>query len=80
MLEGMMKSKHEQSGTPNDGLCAVQDGLASVADASRFLSVSRSKLYALMDAGELRYASIGRCRRIPWGVLRAFAARCLVGA
>lgn len=31
----------------------VADGLLSVVDAARFLSVSRSKLYEMMDAGEL---------------------------
>ena len=46
--------------------------LHRVADAAQFLALSRSKLYAMMDAGELPYVKIGRSRRIstrrswPW--------------
>jgi excisionase family DNA binding protein len=56
------------------------DGLASIREAEEFLSVGRSTLYKLMDSGELRFAKVGKCRRIPWRALREYAERCLVGA
>jgi excisionase family DNA binding protein len=46
-----------------------RDGLAKIGDACRFLSVSRSTLYSLMDKGVLPYAKIGGSRRIPWRAL-----------
>jgi excisionase family DNA binding protein len=57
----------------------VADGLASVAEAGRFLSVGRSFLYELMDRGALPYSKLGRSRRIPWKALREYAANALVG-
>jgi excisionase family DNA binding protein len=56
------------------------EGFARIPEACDFLALSRASIYSLMDAGELQYAKIGRCRRIPWRVLRAFAERCLIGA
>jgi excisionase family DNA binding protein len=55
------------------------DGLADVREAAEFLSMSRSSLYKLMDTGELRFAKIGKARRIPWRSLRDFAERSLIG-
>lgn len=55
----------------------VAEGLATVKQAEQFLSVSRAKVYSLMDAGELRYAKLGKSRRIPWQALREYAANCL---
>ena len=61
------------------GLVVVAEGLARVPEAEKFLGISRAKLYALMDAGDLAYAKVGRSRRIPWVALREYAAKCLVG-
>lgn len=58
-----MNSTH---GTTQD---LLSDGLVTVAEASRFLSVSRTMLYGLMDAGRLAYVKIGRARRIPRAAL-----------
>lgn len=55
------------------------DGLLRVADAARFLSVSRSTLYELMDRGELRYVKLGRARRIPRQALSELVEKNLVG-
>ena len=55
-------------------------GLATVRDAQEFLSVSRTKIYALMDAGELPFCKVGRCRRIPRRALHQYAEKVLVGA
>jgi excisionase family DNA binding protein len=60
-----------------DSLSIVADGLASVAEGMKFLSVSRSKLHELMNASEIQYAKVGRSRRIPWRALREYAARCM---
>lgn len=43
----------------------VADGLMTVLEASRFLSVSRATLYVMMDEGKLFHVKLGRSRRIP---------------
>ena len=57
----------------------ISDGLATVGEASRFLSIGRSKLYCLMDAGELPHCKFGRARRIPWASIHQLAADSLRG-
>jgi excisionase family DNA binding protein len=56
----------------------VADGFASTAEACKFLSVSRAKLYAMMESRQLTYAKFGKSRRIPWHALHDLAARSLV--
>lgn len=51
----------------------VADGFATIPEAAGFLKISRSAVYGLMYAGQLRYARFGRSRRIPWSALVAFA-------
>jgi excisionase family DNA binding protein len=60
--------------------CLVNDGLATVPEAAEFLSVSKGTIYNLMERGELKYAKIGRNRRIPWAALKALAAASMVDA
>ena len=62
-----------------EGLAMVGEGLMTVAEAAEFLRVSRSKLYQIMDAGELAYAKIGRGRRVPRRAVVELAARNLQG-
>lgn len=38
--------------------------LLPVATVAKYLAVSRSKVYGLMDAGELPYVKLGKCRRV----------------
>ncbi len=57
----------------------VADGLVRVAEAQEFSGLSRSKLYELMEAGDLAYVKIGRARRIPRRALIELAARNLTG-
>jgi len=38
--------------------------LTTVADVANFLAISRSKIYKLMDEGELPYVKLGKCRRV----------------
>jgi excisionase family DNA binding protein len=55
----------------------VVEGFCNVAEAGTFLSISRAKVYLLMDAGDLAYAKFGRSRRIPRRALHVYAAGCL---
>jgi excisionase family DNA binding protein len=55
-------------------------GLASVKDAERYLGLSRATIYQLMEKGELRYAKIGRSRRIPWSALEQLVEKSMVAA
>lgn len=55
------------------------DGLLTVPEASKFLGLSKSKLYEMMDAGELRYAKFGKSRRIPKRALIDLAQANLLG-
>ena len=64
---------------PSDTIRLVADGLLTVNQASTFLSISRSTLYALMDGGELPFVKIRRSRRIPRQALVELAARGLRG-
>ena len=57
-----------------------RDGLARIPEACQFLGVSRATAYSLMGKGELPYAKIGKCRRVPWAALEKLVARNLVGA
>lgn len=52
----------------------LDDGLERVADAARFLGVSRSLVYKLLNAGVLPSAKIGNSRRIPIRAVRELAA------
>ena len=57
----------------------VSDGLVTIREAAQFLRVSRSKLYDLMDNGELKFVKLGRSRRIPRRALIDLAASGLQG-
>lgn len=47
--------------------------LVRVMEAANFLSLSRSKVYQLMEEGRIRSVKIGRSRRIPFASLEGFA-------
>lgn len=53
----------------------IPAGLARVAEASAYLSISRPKLYLIMDAGELSYVKLGKSRRILWAELLKLVAQ-----
>jgi excisionase family DNA binding protein len=64
-----------------DGASKILDGgMLTVAEASAFLRLSRSKLHELMGAGELAFCKFGRARRIPKRAVEEYAARSLIGA
>jgi excisionase family DNA binding protein len=65
---------------PAKDACAelIADGFARVPEAAEFLGVSRAKIYAMMEAGELAYAKFGRSRRVPRRALKELAAAAVV--
>jgi excisionase family DNA binding protein len=56
--------------TPDESL-----ELLKVDQATQALKVSRAKFYQLMEAREIEYVQVGRCRRIPRSALQAFIER-----
>jgi excisionase family DNA binding protein len=49
--------------------------LQTVSAVAQFLCLSRSKVYAMMDAGELPYVKLGKSRRVRWSdVIRLIEA------
>ena len=46
-------------------------------EASRVLSISRTTLYELMAAGEIRWVKIGKSRRVPYSELQRYVAELL---
>ena len=56
----------------------VNEGLERVSEVARFLGLSRSQVYKLMDEGELPYVKIGKSRRIPRQAMVSLAANNLV--
>jgi excisionase family DNA binding protein len=57
---------------PNTDL--VLDGLDRVGDVARFLKLSQSTIYDLMDRGLLPSIKIGKSRRVPHRAVIEFAA------
>lgn len=41
-------------------------GLQPVRAVAEFLAISRSKVYQLMENGELPYVKLGKSRRVRW--------------
>jgi excisionase family DNA binding protein len=56
----------------------VTEGLQRISDTARFLGVSRSLVYRLINSGVLPTVRIGRSRRIPIRAVRELAATNLV--
>jgi excisionase family DNA binding protein len=59
-------------------MAIVAAGLDRVDEVARFLGLSRSYIYELMERGELVYVKVGRSRRIPHHAVLQLAARHLV--
>lgn len=51
--------------------------LLTVEAAAERLSISRTRMYALIKSGEVTSVRVGRLRRIPVSALEAFTARLL---
>lgn len=65
--------------TPTTKEQLVNSGFVTALEASKFLGVSRSHIYALMERGELPYSRFGNSRRIPRQAMIEFATKSLVG-
>jgi excisionase family DNA binding protein len=57
----------------------VADGLWTIPEAADFLRISRSRLYDLMNSGELAFVKLGRSRRLPRRAVVDLATRGLCG-
>lgn len=53
----------------------AQRELLKVEEAARRLSISRTVLYQLMDAGDIDYVKVGRSRRVVKASLGAYIER-----
>jgi excisionase family DNA binding protein len=53
--------------------------LATVAEVADYLALSRSKVYQLMESGELPYIKLGKCRRVFWKDVQALLTDNRVG-
>jgi excisionase family DNA binding protein len=59
----------------------VAESLARVPEVARCLSLSRSKVYQMMDSGELKYVKLGKSRRLRWSdVMALIEANTVSGA
>ncbi len=56
----------------------VNDGMLTVDAAAKFLSLSRTTIYDMMESGDLPYVKFGRSRRVPRRALIEAAAGALV--
>jgi excisionase family DNA binding protein len=70
-------SPSEPTPAPATADLLASDGFATVLEVARFLAVSRSQVYALLAAGKLVSATIGRSRRVPWRAVKQFAAEAI---
>src|SRR4051812_31698238 len=66
-----------QNQTANDEAARPRQ-LLTVGQAAAMLALGRSKLYALMDAGELAYVKMGKSRRVRLADVEALIERSLV--
>ncbi len=57
----------------------VSDGLERVTQAAKFLGVSRSFIYRLINSGQLASVKIGKSRRVPIRAVHELAANNLTG-
>jgi excisionase family DNA binding protein len=58
----------DNGGPPLDDLGDIR--LLTIPDAADFLDCSRSKIYLMLEQGELGSVKLGRLRKIPVGELR----------
>jgi excisionase family DNA binding protein len=49
--------------------------LLTIKEVERTLSLGRTQVYKLINSGELRSITIGRCRRIPRQAVAEFVAK-----
>lgn len=54
-------------------------GLRPVHAVAKFLAISRSKVYQMMDAGQLPYVKLGKSRRVRWNDVLKLIDQNMVG-
>lgn len=52
----------------------VQQGMATMEEACKFLTIGRTSLYELLNTKAIPYARFGNERKIPWVALHEYAA------
>jgi excisionase family DNA binding protein len=57
----------------------IAEGLWTIPEAVDFLRISRSRLYDLMNSGDLIFVKLGRSRRLPRRAVVDLATRGLCG-
>jgi excisionase family DNA binding protein len=55
----------------------IDDGFASIADAAKFLAISRSRLYELVHGGVITHARLGGKLVVSRAAMREYAAGLL---
>jgi len=68
-----MSTTHETAPTQRES--PIEPLLVRVEEAARMLSLSRSTIYEMLDAGELVSVRRGSARRVPVAALREWVAR-----
>jgi len=63
-----------------DNTAGPEPLLVSVRHARHLLSISNTKIYAMLGAGEIPSCLVGKARRIPLAALRAYIAKRLAEA
>jgi excisionase family DNA binding protein len=58
----------------------ASEGFVSINQAAKFLSLSRGKIYLMLEAGQLSSAKFGRARRIAKRSLLEVANKSIVAA
>ncbi len=53
--------------------------LGRVAEVARYLNLSRSKIYLMMEQGELPFVKLGKSRRVRWPDVLQLVERNTVG-
>ena len=68
----------DQASIPANALCDGV-GLRSVGAVAQFLAISRSKVYQLMESGQLPYVKLGKSRRVRWEDVLALVETHTIG-
>ena len=77
-IAGQLLALGQQLAAASDApITAEQALLLSPEEAAAVLGVGRSTVYRLMESGELRRVSIGRCTRIPRADIDRYVAALL---
>ena len=68
------------NGQPQDSRPPVERLLYRPAEAAEALGVSRSKMYELMNRGDIPWVLVGHSRRVPVEALRRLIGTATAGA